>query len=1642
MIFIDKMKNLRIYKTQLYLPTLPDNKKKNSTIMLLSPNYAASKKLMSHNLFINKLRYSSYYIEKDLSYYINDKSIKDVDIDLNEVEENYSYQSLNEMTTEERNKLPDSAFGIPSKRKYPLDTEARVRSAIKFFNYCDTDDEKELASNIIKAMKKFNITDVNVDEKNRFSKYYTSPKNEAAGLDKAHICMNQCEYYYQMWKFGTITEKVAREKIFQIRNNYLANNEGDTPDTIPSVEEYYANKGSLDKEDTYSTSKFLTEINENTLNLGDKVMMFNEDAKFDPQLKRMLYRSRLKRRNDVIALYDTVQKDLPFIKYCYADLKKYINKNLFIDLYFYNNSFFENNTWFQMRGFNLYYDFMQRLINDAKYKSNGYNYNTIFIPVNEWDRYKDASVWNYRKNINPISIIYQLMFTASSDKIHKLVGDTNLIFVSNNSYFRLNLKEIEVKEMKQMAIRFKNFIVKMCTTEEFEIDEIDTSADNVDSPEVIRAKVVDNIDINKGIDITPQLAVIDKNKKEKTKNLDKPIAKTNQTSKAKKEDEIDQKIINKLEDKPSSIDKLSASNANIILKKALLNNKKMKLAQKIDRATTNAKTEDDVYDNLEYEESEQDTESLVSLLQDIQTSGDDSIDLTAGRAARMTELDQKLLNTEIKGKSIKDIIEEPEPESIKTTLDIADPFDNWKDLTYTNFDKNYDIDKDILECIRHLSTVSRPLSIREISVENTSTSEDRVETYSVSLEDYRGKRYSFKLDIPIMVDNRFLLRGNSKSIQTQLYNMPIIKTDVDTCQIISNYMKIFVYRFGDSQGRSIPLASKFIKAANKYKGSNIKFFTGNSEKVCTKYQLPIDYISISGYYSKIETSDFIIYFNQDEIRNLYDIKEGLGVPYLYNKKTKDIVYYNSTEPLINIIVSLFDNNTKYSDFIDLIDSASAPTRCAYSRCSIMNTDIPLVVICAYHEGLRKTLDKANLKYTIVDRLTQDIRSDRNMDWIKFNDGYVVFNSTYESSLLMNGLKSCSTEDFSIGELDNKNMYLEFLDDFGGRIKADGLENFYDLMIDPITKEVLAFYKFPTDYVSMLLYANALLADNKYIKHTDMSSRRIRRYELIAAYTYKVLADAYASYANQLKHSRAAAEFYIKQSAVIDKFLSDPISSDDSCINALRDIETTNAITTKGPSGMNSDRAYSLDKRTYDPSMNNVIGMSTGFAGNVGVTRQATIDANVEGVRGYVKDINGDTEKMSNSKTLTATEAVTPMGSTHDDPFRTAMTFIQTAKHQVRTDDSDPLLVTSGMDEAMPYLSTDQFAFKAKKNGTIKELTKDYIIIEYEDNTYDYINLSNTIKKNSDGGYFVPLKLYAIDNLAVGTSVTANQIVAYDKTSYSNTIGENDNIAYNIGKLAKIAIINTDEGFEDSGIFTEKLANSLATNVDLKYDMVIEKDTTIFNIAKVGDHVEVGDNLLVWQDAFNDEETDSLIKSLSSTEVSELGKRKLTSEVTGTVTDIKIFRTVDTAEMSDSLKAIVEAYEDKYNKLEKKFEKYGLDKSQIPAHYILPPSGKLKKAQDAVLFEFYVEYKDIMGSGDKAVFWSANKAVLKGLIPKGKEPYTEFRPNEEISGFASEVSIDKRMVSSTIIVGSLNKLLIELDRSVKDIMGIPYDDSTV
>lgn len=984
------------------------------------------------------------------------------------------------------------------------------------------------------------------------------------------------------------------------------------------------------------------EITESYIRNNDTVIFLNEDLISDTSIKKAIYSERLKNNRDVFTIYNQVKLDNPEIKYTYLTLDKYKSNNIYVDLFYYNEAYFKNSMYKGNKGFSIYDSLMSRLINDKKLIDAGYTNRYIIVPVTDWSTDTKSRPWMYKDEITPMTILYHNA-EVNINEFKKKYKDNVFVFLSNNAYFKLDVNEFEPKHLPM----FKRFLTSLKNNEYVEGGR----NDNADSSKVITMKVIDKIETSKNIEIHNLTGTNNKDSGSKLANA------ANDKDEAKK---ISSKITST---KPKPVEVTGDTKS------------KTDKEELVDTINSIADKSDSVEDALKTMDND---DYLKNIIMNLDAEEDDTVKISAARAARFNKLNDELMKKELNGKTIDQILNADHNKELPvTSLDIDTVNEEWKDLHFINMSKTYDIDEDIVAMLYDLQNKSTPVYIRNITTSDNSTTEDWLTTYKVEMEDVNGKRFTIKFDIPIVKDNFMMLRGNRKTLSNQLFLMPIIKTEEDTVQIVSNYNKIFIRRFGTLPGKSYPDADRIIKSLNKQNYKDIRVITADNSKICSKYELPIDYIDLAGQFDSIEyTSDkirYTIYFNQDKFRKEYadKIDDKKGFPYGVTSKG-EILYYTDTHltfssMLLNILTDASP------EFKEVANAQHSSSKYCYSKMSILSSEIPLIVVTGYTEGLKKVLDKSGITWDIVEKKQ---RNDVLYDYIKFNDGFIRYEMNYSSSLLMNGLKECPTESYSLGQMNDKSMWLDFLDLFGGRIKGDGLDNFADLMIDPITREVLEHYNLPTDYVTILLYANNLLVDNKFIKHTQMEGRRIRRDEIIAGYFYKALAESYKDYQIQLKHGRQTT-MTMKQSIVIDKIMTDPTESDASMLNALIDAEYNYAVTTKGLSGMNSDRSYSLDKRTFDDSMLNVLGMSTGFAGNVGITRQATIDTNVEGTRGYVK-VSNDPNKISTTKTYCFTEALVPFGTTRDDPFRTAMTFIQTSKHNVRVNHSSPMLITNGV----------------------------------------------------------------------------------------------------------------------------------------------------------------------------------------------------------------------------------------------------------------------------------------------------------------------------------------------------------------------------
>ncbi|MDE7413870.1 MAG: hypothetical protein K2N05_08825 [Muribaculaceae bacterium] len=61
------------------------------------------------------------------------------------------------LNTEERRELPDSVYGLPERREYPMPDAAHVRAAEAYFRYCPEDLKPKLARAILKFANEYGV---------------------------------------------------------------------------------------------------------------------------------------------------------------------------------------------------------------------------------------------------------------------------------------------------------------------------------------------------------------------------------------------------------------------------------------------------------------------------------------------------------------------------------------------------------------------------------------------------------------------------------------------------------------------------------------------------------------------------------------------------------------------------------------------------------------------------------------------------------------------------------------------------------------------------------------------------------------------------------------------------------------------------------------------------------------------------------------------------------------------------------------------------------------------------------------------------------------------------------------------------------------------------------------------------------------------------------------------------------------------------------------------------------------------------------------------------------------------------------------------------------------------------------------------
>lgn len=1019
---------------------------------------------------------------------------------------------------------------------------------------------------------------------------------------------------------------------------------------------------------------------------------------------------------------------------------------------------------------------------------------------------------------------------------------------------------------------------------------------------------------------------------------------------------------------------------------------------------------------------------------------------SAASSARDKKLKEDQYKLKIKNMTVKDIenintskVKIP-VKNISSSIKTGNP--HVADIKFDNFNKTYVetvMDKDITNAILALNDKSIPLFIRDVKVEDTSDELNYKDTYTFSMEDANRKRQTIKVDVPKFIDGKFMyLGGNKKLIRNQNFMYPLVKIKEDCVELVTNYNKIFIYRVDNKTTAPISRLHKLLKGEDGTK----YFKMGTVYNSNMQYITTVEYDELAKKFVSFKNGKCEILFSQDDALKKAT-KAGIKIP-------ENRMYIGTDMEGKNLFIDFDDQMTQDDRTImDVIvqsfpdemrekyEIAKAPKRLMYAKSKIMSQFIPIVFLLCVWEGLSKILEKANVKFRLEDKVPKTLTPRESM--IKFKDCVMVYEENVPVSLLMNGLKMYDLSKYDIAEMDQMEPYIDYFSKVYGKSNIiNALMNYYEFMIDPITKEVLNDIHLPDEIVPLIIHGINLLADSAFTPEISQHAYRIRNAEIIPAILYENLAKQYTTYRN----SNGRKTLSIPRDVVIKDVLALKTVDDYSTLNPVLEMEMAHAVTTKGHRGANLDQAYTPAKRTMDTTSIGVMGPSTSPDGTVGVSRTLSVEPAVTSIRGYISG-NEDLNKLNDVDLFSPAEMSIPLGACYDDPTRLGHA-VKQSKHVIPVHHSCPTLISNGFEETVRFHVSSDFVVNADEDGTVIEIDEKtkVMVVEYKSGKHRAVSLEGNIVKNGGGGFYLANVLKT--DMKVGQKFKKDDVLAYHKDFFTNN--RFSNCKMNMGTIAKCAIMSTYNTYEDATFITKKVSDECSADMTFLQRVVIGKNANVEYLIKEGQEIEVGQPLAQFDTSYDDRELNDLLKSLSNEDAADVledSRNNIKSKYSGKIRKIRMYSPIPVDDMSESLRKIFKVYYSKIKSKNALLEKYDDNAknsimkcgvlSNEPTKEVEPNAyGVLngeKVGKESVIIDIFIEHTEPLEVGSKITNITGLKNTVAEIIPEGFEPYSGFRPEEELSTIIASNSILKRMVPSIITVVAGNKAVIELRRTL-------------
>lgn len=943
----------------------------------------------------------------------------------------------------------------------------------------------------------------------------------------------------------------------------------------------------------------------------------------------------------------------------------------------------------------------------------------------------------------------------------------------------------------------------------------------------------------------------------------------------------------------------------------------------------------------------------------------------------------------------EEVIIDPNDISITDTVSNLDKSSNRDPLAVLhNQYREKTMKKDILSTLYSIQKTG--VIIKDHQITAKSSVLGNTEEHKLSLQTVTGDKSTVRIILPVVnEDNTIRLSGSNYVMRTQKADVPIKKISNSIVSISSYYGKLFISK---AHFKKNDLGFWFHKQLlNMYEVDEELKDIAAVSVIAPEVTTPQHYGMIGRYIKSFKY-------------------KGLSFSFDYSKraallKDVDLTTIEKQSVLVGVkkgipVVMGFDNqlqlldkdNTKLGTIFEYLNMDTKKAPIEYCNARIYKKHIPLAVILSYYLGYKELFKILNIKYSIVDT---GVRTKLTNDQYKitFKDKTIIVDRDYGvGDIVIAGFIGLDkyTKKVPLLVMETKSKYMALFTAMDLPILyINEIKLMENMFIDPITKQVLGLYKYPTTFQGILLKAAELLLDDNYEHPNAISGVIFKGYERISGMLYLELVNALRVNNNKSHFSKSKVN--INPYSIINRINEDSTTVLVDDINPIASLKQLEDVTYLGSHGR-KELTMSEATRSMHVSEIGVISEAVKDSGAVGISAYLSADPKIVTTRGGVGTLNkndGWASKLSTSAMLA------PFG-THDDTKRLNMANIQNTHVIPMLNMSVPHVLT-GYESVLAVKASDKFVISAVEAGVVHSVDKNSITVIYTESGKKKYTLKEWTTKEEAG---VTYTHKLTTTLKKGVKFNKDATLAYDKSFFAPDMFDPTRVIYRSGRSLTVALMEAPETYEDSGVISSKTAKLMGTVVTKVKSITLTSTDNIVDAVSVGAKVEPKTPLLSIVD-----EALSGLSDLDDKAIEILKGLKMLSPKAGyrgTISKIRIFYNCEFNELSTSLQEHVKVSDalliDETGHTGQVDSSYSIQGAQLTL--------------GSVEIKYYIKINVGMGTGDKAILGNQ----LKFTVGYVYDTPIVAEDGTEIDGIFSAMSIEARIVNSPGLMGTTSKVL--------------------